>query len=51
MRVQQAKGDEWGKPSWQLGDAQAVNKFAASIGAEVGRKDRIWETPIPAKGA
>jgi len=45
------KGYAWCELSWQLEDNQAVNKFAASIGAAVYRKYRIWERPIPAKGA
>jgi hypothetical protein len=51
MRVPQAKGDERGQLSWPRGDDQAIDKLAASIGAEVCRKDRIWDQPIPAKGA
>jgi hypothetical protein len=50
MRVQQAKDDEWCELSWPLEDNQAGNKFAASIGAEIFRKDRVWDVPIPAKG-
>jgi len=46
-----AKGYTWCELSWQLEDNQAINKFAASIGGEVYRKYRIWEKPIPAKGA
>lgn len=51
MRVPQAEGDERGRLSWPRGDDQAIDKFAASIGAEVYRKYRIWEKPILAKGA
>lgn len=45
------KGFKWCELSWQLEDNQAINKFAASIGASVYRRYRIWEKPIPAKGA
>jgi hypothetical protein len=51
MRVQQAKGDGWAQLFWPPGDGQAIDKFAASNGAEADRKGRICDKPIPAKGA
>lgn len=36
-----------GELSWQLEDNDAVNRFAASIGAELYKRYRIYERPIP----
>lgn len=46
-----AKGYHWCELSWQLEDNQAINSFAASIGASQYRKYRIYEKSIPAQGA
>ncbi len=46
-----AKGYEWGELSWQLEDNEPINRFAASIGAGVYKKYRIFEKPIPSRGA
>jgi hypothetical protein len=40
------KGYEWGELSWQLEDNDAINRFAASIGAAVYKKYRIFEKPV-----
>jgi GNAT superfamily N-acetyltransferase len=40
------KGYYWCELSWQLEDNQAINLFAASIGAQLYRKYRIYEKPI-----
>ena len=40
------KGYEWGELSWQLEDNDAINRFAASIGAAVYKKYRIFERPV-----
>jgi hypothetical protein len=45
-----AKGHPWCELSWELEDNQAILKFAASIGAKVYRKYRIYEKTISAKG-
>jgi len=41
------KGYAWGELSWQLEDNVAVNRFAATIGAELYKKYRIFQRPIP----
>jgi GNAT superfamily N-acetyltransferase len=46
-----AKGHEWCELSWQLEDNQAINHFAASIGAVLYRKYRIYEKRITPQGA
>jgi GNAT superfamily N-acetyltransferase len=45
------KGYKWCELSWELEDNQAILKFAASIGARLYRKYRLFEKPIVAKGA
>jgi len=40
------KGYQWGELSWQLEDNDAVNHFAASIGAKIYKKYRIYQKPI-----
>lgn len=45
------KGYYWCELSWQLEDNQAINLFAASIGASLYRKYRIYEKQISAGGA
>jgi GNAT superfamily N-acetyltransferase len=42
------KGYYWCELSWQLEDNQAINLFAASLGASLYRKYRIYEKLIPA---
>jgi len=42
------KGYYWCELSWQLEDNQAINLFAASLGASLYRKYRIYEKPISA---
>ncbi len=46
-----AKGFEWGELSWQLEDNEAINRFAASIGAGIYKKYRIYEKKIGTGGA
>jgi GNAT superfamily N-acetyltransferase len=46
-----AKGYQWCELSWQLEDNEAINRFAASIGAAPYRKYRIYEKKITAGGA
>jgi len=46
-----AKGYEWCELSWQLEDNEAINRFAASIGATLYRKYRIYEKKITSGGA
>jgi GNAT superfamily N-acetyltransferase len=46
-----AKGYEWCELSWQLEDNQAINHFAASIGATLYKKYRIYEKQITPGGA
>jgi len=41
-----ARNYEWGELSWELEDNQAINRFAASIGAAVYKKYRIYEKNI-----
>jgi GNAT superfamily N-acetyltransferase len=41
------KGYEWGELSWQLEDNDAINRFAASIGARLYKRYRIYERRIP----
>ncbi len=45
------KGYQWCELSWQLEDNQAVNHFAASLGASPYRKYRIYEKSITPQGA
>jgi GNAT superfamily N-acetyltransferase len=45
------KGYHWCELSWQLEDNDAINRFAASIGASLYRKYRIYEKPITSGGA
>jgi GNAT superfamily N-acetyltransferase len=45
------KGYNWCELSWQLEDNQAINQFAASIGAVQYRKYRIYEKGISPQGA
>ncbi len=40
------RGYEWGELSWQLEDNEAVNRFAASIGARLYKRYRIYERRI-----
>jgi GNAT superfamily N-acetyltransferase len=40
------KGYEWGELSWQLEDNEAINRFAASIGARLYKRYRIYERKI-----
>jgi GNAT superfamily N-acetyltransferase len=42
------KGFHWCELSWQLEDNQAINRFAAAIGAKLYRKYRIYEKQISA---
>lgn len=44
------KGYYWCELSWQLEDNQAINNFAASIGANLYRKYRIYEKRITSGG-
>jgi GNAT superfamily N-acetyltransferase len=46
-----AKGYEWGELSWQLEDNEAINRFAASIGAGISKKYRMFEKSIASRGA
>lgn len=46
-----AKGFEWGELSWQLEDNEAINRFAASIGAAIYKRYRIYEKKIQSGGA
>lgn len=46
-----AKGFEWGELSWQLEDNEAINRFAASIGAGIYKRYRIYEKKIASGGA
>ena len=46
-----AKGYRWCELSWQLEDNEAINRFAASIGAKLYRKYRIYEKRIASGGA
>ncbi len=46
-----AKGYQWCELSWQLEDNDAINRFAASIGAKLYRKYRIYEKRIASGGA
>ena len=45
------KGYHWCELSWQLEDNQAINHFAASIGAKLYRKYRIYEKRTASGGA
>jgi GNAT superfamily N-acetyltransferase len=45
-----AKGYQWCELSWQLEDNDAINRFAASIGANLYRKYRIYEKQITPGG-
>lgn len=40
------KGYEWGELSWELEDNNAVNRFAASLGAVIYKKYRIYEKSL-----
>ncbi len=40
------RGYEWGELSWQLEDNDAINRFAASIGAGLYKKYRIYERKV-----
>jgi len=40
------RGYEWGELSWQLEDNEAINRFAASIGARLYKRYRIYERRI-----
>jgi GNAT superfamily N-acetyltransferase len=40
------KGYEWGELSWQLEDNEPINRFAASVGAKIYKKYRIYEKKI-----
>ncbi len=46
-----AKGYHWCELSWQLEDNDAINRFAASIGAVINKKYRIFEKRITPVGA
>jgi GNAT superfamily N-acetyltransferase len=46
-----AKGYTWCELSWQLEDNDAVNRFAASLGASIYKRYRIYEKKISEKGA
>jgi GNAT superfamily N-acetyltransferase len=46
-----SKGYSWCELSWQLEDNEAVNRFAASLGAAPYKKYRIYEKAISDKGA
>ena len=41
------RGYAWGELSWQLEDNEAINRFAATIGAKPYKRYRIYERPIP----
>lgn len=41
------RGYAWGELSWQLEDNDAINRFAASIGARLYKRYRIYERRIP----
>jgi hypothetical protein len=45
------KGYQWCELSWQLEDNEAINRFAASIGANLYKKYRIYEKQITPAGA
>ena len=45
-----AKGFEWAELSWQLEDNEAINRFAASIGAGIYKKYRIYEKKFQGGG-
>jgi hypothetical protein len=45
------KGYHWCELSWQLEDNEAINRFAASIGANLYKKYRIYEKEIASGGA
>ena len=45
-----SKGHTWCELSWELEDNKAILRFAASLGAEVYKKYRIYETKIPNGG-
>lgn len=40
------RGYEWGELSWQLEDNDAINRFAASIGAGLYKRYRIYERTL-----
>jgi GNAT superfamily N-acetyltransferase len=40
------RGYEWGELSWQLEDNDAINRFAASIGARLYKRYRIYERAL-----
>jgi GNAT superfamily N-acetyltransferase len=44
------KGYEWCELSWQLEDNEAINRFAASIGAALYKRYRIYEKDIGSGG-
>jgi len=44
------KGYQWAELSWTLETNEAVNKFATSIGGNIHKKYRIYETKIEGKG-
>ncbi|MEN6310600.1 MAG: hypothetical protein ABFD80_03585 [Acidobacteriota bacterium] len=46
-----AKGYRWCELSWEIEDNQNINRFAASIGAELYRRYRIFEKRISPEGA
>jgi GNAT superfamily N-acetyltransferase len=46
-----SRGYEWCELSWQLEDNEAINHFAASIGAVLYKKYRIFEKKITPRGA
>jgi GNAT superfamily N-acetyltransferase len=46
-----SRGYEWCELSWQLEDNEAINHFAASIGAVLYKKYRIFEKKITPGGA
>lgn len=46
-----SKGYTWCELSWQLEDNEAINRFAASLGAVRYKTYRIYEKPISDKGA
>jgi len=46
-----AKGYHWCELSWEIEDNQNINRFAASIGAELYRRYRIFEKRISPEGA
>jgi GNAT superfamily N-acetyltransferase len=41
------RGYAWGELSWQLEDNDAINRFAASIGAKIYKRYRILQRLIP----